>query len=53
MKTYHLNPTMTLNTLSTPSTLDKPALRPHANTPVVLRAIPWDEESAVAVNSGG
>ena len=33
MKTYHLNPTMTLNTLSTPSTWDKPGLRPHLNTP--------------------
>ena len=33
MKTYYLNPTMTLDTLSTPSTLDKPARRPHRNTP--------------------
>jgi hypothetical protein len=33
VKTYYLNPTMTLNTLSTPSILDKPALRRHPNTP--------------------
>ena len=33
IKTYYLKPTMTLNTLTTPSTWDKPGLRPHPNTP--------------------
>ncbi len=33
IKTYYLKPTMTLNTVSTSSTWDKPGLRPHPNTP--------------------
>jgi hypothetical protein len=33
IKTYYLKPTMTLNTLSTPSAWDKPRLRPRRNTP--------------------